>query len=108
MWYIFLDYYSGDVGGVCSNENEVIRSEEECSNAVSKLDFEVSRTDYWRGSRNHDIPSGCSIRDPKLGRTDEKQLHMESSETGVGTGRSDLIPICKLGSYIGSLFISMI
>ena len=107
MWYIFLDYYSGDVGGVCSNENEVIRSVKECSNAVSKLDFEVSVTNYWFGSRP-DIPSGCSIRDPKSGIPGKKP-HMNLKEAiGVGTGRWDLIPICKLGSFIGTSFILII
>ena len=105
MLYIFIDYYSGDLGGVCNNENEVIRSIEECSKAISKLDFEVSElsiSDFWRGHRS-DIPSGCSIRDRG------KKPHMNFKEAmGVGTGRRDLIPICKLGSYIGRSFIFII
>ena len=73
-------------GGVCKNENDVIRTKEECSEALSKLGYTFKKR-YWEGSRPN-IPSGCSLRTPS------KRPHL-NDKPGVGRGRKDQIPICK-------------
>lgn len=87
--YIFIpEYYSGQVGGVCNIESDVIRSKQECMNILEKLSNKPSGN-FWTGHQG-DIPSGCSIRNGG-----DMKPHLEYSTTGVGNGRSDLIPICK-------------
>ena len=98
IWYIFLDYYSGEVGGVCNNENDVIREKAECTKALLELDFKTSGN-YWTTS-GWAIPSGCSIRNGG-----DKKPHFLKSDPGVGTGRNDLIPLCKNVANIGISFI---
>ena len=96
-----VDYYSGDAGGICNNEDDIIRLKEECSKALSELDFDVSE-DYWTSSDANFanmIPSGCSIRDGG-----NKRPHLLSA-AGVGTGKNDLIPICKRNLDSGTTFI---
>ena len=73
-------------GGVCKNENDVIRTKEECSEALSKLGYTFKKR-YWEGSKRR-IPSGCSLR------TRNKRPHL-NHKPGVGRGRNDQIPICK-------------
>ena len=95
---MFVEYYSGGVGRVCNNG--IIRSKEECSKALSELGFDVG--DYWTSSAPNyanSIPSGCSIRDGG-----DKKPHFLFAG-GVGTGRNDLIPICKRDSDTGTTFI---
>ena len=98
---MFIEYYSGDIGGVCNHDNDIIRSKHECSKALSELNFNVSGK-FWRGS-GAPMPSGCSMRSGG-----DKRPHLLISATGVGTGRNDLIPICKSGLDTGtiSIFIS--
>ena len=98
---MFVEFYARGAGGVCNNEDDIIRSKEECSKALSDLDFDVSG-DYWTGSDANTakkIPSGCSIR-----KGGDKKPHLLSA-AGVGTGRNDLIPICKRNSDTGNTFI---
>jgi len=88
---IIADYYSKDAGGVCNCEEEVIRSFEECFKALSKLGFEINRDYAWLAPYIYGIPSGCSIRNGG-----DKLVHFLKSAPGVGGGRNDLIPICKI------------
>jgi len=87
------DYYSGDVGEVCNNEKGVIRVKTECTKALLELGFKASGS-YWTSS-GWAIPSGCSIRDGG-----DRKPHFLKSAPGVGTGRNDLIPVCKNVSKI--------
>ena len=74
-------------GGICNDENEVIRSQVQCTDALQKLGYQPL-SKYWIGEYSS-IPSGCSVRsDGSYGP------HFEKSLTGVGSGRNDLIPIC--------------
>ena len=84
-----VEYYSGVGGELCKEESHVIRSREECTNALQKLGIPFSTENYWTGS-SKDIPSGCSIQDG-IGRTP----HFETNSTGMGKGRNDQAPICK-------------
>ena len=62
--YMFVDFYARGAGRVCDNEDDIIRSKEDCSRALSDLDFDVSGN-YWTDSGANmakKIPSGCSIR----------------------------------------------
>ena len=81
-----LEYYNVTTGGVCKNENDVIRTKEECSEALSKLGYTFKKR-YWEGSKRR-IPSGCSLR------TSTKRPHLNDIP-GLGRGRKDQIPICK-------------
>jgi len=89
------DYYSKDAGGVCNSEDEVIRSEMECSTALSKLGFKPTGK-YWMDLRrmpyplDASIPTGCSIRNGG-----DRMPHLVKWVRSVGSGRIDLIPICK-------------
>ena len=74
-------------GGVCNNENDVIRTKDECTKALSKLEYKF-RKRYWEGSKRR-IPSGCSVRTNK-----NKRPHL-NDKPGLGRGRKDLVPICK-------------
>ena len=74
-------------GGVCKNENDVIRTKKECTKALSELGYTFKKR-YWEGSKRR-IPSGCSLRTNK-----NKRPHM-NDKPGVGRGRKDQIPICK-------------
>ena len=79
----------GKVGGVCKYEYEVIRSQPECTKAL-EITGQPSSGVYWTGVRNS-LPAGCSVREGG-----DLKPHFETSSTGVGRGRSDLIPICKI------------
>jgi len=87
FWGSFSEFYNGVAGGVCNNEGDVIRSEEECTEALAELGYQSAKKEYWEGSKKN-IPSGCSIRSlnnrPYL-----------NTKPGVGRGRDDQIPICK-------------
>ena len=86
-----LDYYKANAGQLCDNENDVVRSHDECTTALKSLRYQISN--FWTGTSNHyhnHIPVGCSIRE-----SGDNQPHFLQSSTGLGTGRSDLIPICK-------------
>ena len=84
---LILEFYSGVQGGLCNDATEVIRSQVQCIDALQKLGYRPLSV-WWIGELSS-IPSGCSVR--INGRIDP---HFEESSTGVGTGRSDLIPIC--------------
>lgn len=79
-------YYMGDKGEVCDSEFDVIRSREECQQALTSL----GKPDRisWSGNYSTHIPAGCSIREPNHG-------HFEKSAHGLGKGRGDLAPVCK-------------
>jgi len=86
-------YYAGEKGEVCKHISEVIRSEAQCKNALQHLGYE-NLPSFWTGEY-HEIPSGCSIRNEG-----DSQPHFETSTTGVGMGREDLIPICSKSKEI--------
>jgi len=81
-------YYDRPAGSVCDDESHVIRSEEECTDALKELYYPTT-VSYWTGQASS-IPSGCSIRDGG-----DNVPHLETSSSGKGNGRKDLIPICK-------------
>ena len=91
-----LEYYAGEANGICKEESNVIRDETECINAIQKLGFRPL-ADSWTGSYNA-IPSGCSIR------TSDKTPHIETTPTGRGQGRNDLIPICLVPLETGEIY----
>ena len=88
MHVIFIAYYDRPAGSVCDDESHVIRSEEECTDALKELYYPTT-VSYWTGQASS-IPSGCSIRDGG-----DNVPHLETSSSGKGNGRKDLIPICK-------------
>ena len=83
-----LEFYAGAEGGLCNEASEVIRSQEQCTDALQKLGYHPL-SDWWTGVYSSSIPSGCSVR--SNGSYDP---HFEESSSGVGSGRLDLIPIC--------------
>ena len=97
MSILFIDYYDGGAGGVCDDESHVIRSVEECTNALQILGYKVTKS-FYQGPDNS-IPSGCSIRNPG-----DQKPHMKASHPGLGKGRSDLTPICK-GTHVAGRFL---
>ena len=68
------------------NEKDVIRTEKECTAALTQLGYQF-KSKYWKKSARN-IPSGCSIR------TLNNKPYMNSNP-GLGRGRRDQIPICK-------------
>ena len=84
--------YLGRPGEVCKSTKEVIRSQAECRNAIAQ--FWLSSGILWTGPSDS-IPSGCSRRNGG-----DNRPHFETSTTGVGRGRDDLIPICKKSKYL--------
>ena len=88
MHVIFIAYYDRPAGSVCDDESHVIRSEEECTDALKELNYPTT-VSYWTGYYSS-VPSGCSIRNGG-----DNMPHFEKSSSGKGNGRSDLIPICK-------------
>ena len=85
------EYYDGVPTGICNDLNHVIRSKAECKKALQKLGYPSEIN--WTGQHNQ-IPRGCSITKDGL------QPHFETSLTGLGVGREDLIPICKNVSWM--------
>jgi len=81
------DYYAGNAGQVCDNENDVIRSQDECTTALKSLGYQTSK--FWTGTFEW-IPAGCSIE-----KSRKMKPHFEQSSTGLGKGTNVLIPICK-------------
>lgn len=90
----FLEYYAGLLGGVCNDESHVIRTQEECTKAIQILGYQ-SNEPYWTGMTGS-IPSGCSVR-----TTRNNSPHLELSPAGLGNGRFDQLPICRIptGDY---------
>ena len=78
-------------GGVCNNEKDVIRSEKECTKALTNLGYTFKKR-YWAGTKRR-LPSGCSLR------TRNNRPHL-NNKPGVGRGRNDQIPICKAGKVM--------
>ena len=76
------------VGGICNDESHVIRTQAECNTALKEVSYESSGY-YWNGNTNGWIPSGCSVRNGG-----DYRPHLDTN-TGLGNGRCDLIPICK-------------
>ena len=72
----------------------MIRSQTECTNALQKLGYQSSGN-YWTGALDWEIPSGCSIRN-------SVDPHLETSPTGLGTGRYDLVPVCTMPLTTGN------
>ena len=93
---ILSQYYAGDEGGVCVDDESVIRSTAECTMALKELGYHSTKIN-WTGTW-HLIPSGCSIKIDPMGP------HFEISPTGVGIGREDLTPICKNSSISGNFY----
>ena len=97
---MFLVYYHGTSGGVCNYENNVIRSEGECMNAIWQLSMSPQGS-IWKGI-NWRMPAGCSIRNGG-----DRRPHLDytlDTPKGVGFGRENLIPICKTYSNISEYF----
>ena len=90
--FLLLDYYLGKPGEVCKSAKEVIRSQAECTNAIGQL--WPTSVSFWTGPADF-IPSGCSRRNGG-----DNQPHFETSPTGVGRGRHDMIPVCKKRKYL--------
>ena len=90
---ILSEYYAGEEGGVCVDDESVIRSTTECTMALKELRYQSTKIN-WTGTF-HQIPTGCSIT------IDLMRPHFEISPTGVGMGRQDLTPICKNLSMTG-------
>ena len=74
--------------------------------ALSKLGFDVSGG-YYDGisprclsSGYYALPAGCSIRNGG-----DNLIHFVPCRWDVGTGRNDLIPICKGNLDTGTTFI---
>ena len=82
----FLEYYSGSAEEVCNHEKDIIRTEKECTAALKQLGYQF-KGEYWKKSARN-IPSGCSIR------TLNNKAYMNTN-SGLGRGRRDQIPICK-------------
>ena len=87
MYFDFTEFYAGPKGGLCNQESHVIRTQEECATALEKLGY-MSLNAFWIGSTDS-IPAGCSIH------VEGRNPHFETSQTGLGNGRSDLTPICR-------------
>ena len=89
--YLIKEYYNGVASGVCNDVSHVIRFKAECKKALQKLGYpsEINWTGNTMNWQHKRIPSGCSIT------KDDLQPHFETSTTGLGVGREDLIPICK-------------
>jgi len=81
------DYYAGNAGQVCDDENDVIRSQAECTVALESLGYQISK--FWTGTFAW-IPAGCSFE-----KSGKMKPHFEQSSTGLGKGANVLIPICK-------------
>ena len=100
-----LEYYAGEVGGVCNQESHVIRTMSECRTAKRKFGFtNVDNVGEW-SDKSESIPSGCSIRNGG-----NFKLHFETSPTGLGVGRYDLLPLCAkniFGGIMNSKIISI-
>ena len=92
-----LDYYDRPAGFVCCDASHVIRTKSECTSALKSLGYQANFNNYWSAKSSGDIPFGCSIREigTKYGKSEDRRPHLETSPYGVGTGREDLIPICK-------------
>ena len=96
MHVIFIVYYDRPAGSLCDDANHVIRCTEECTEALKDLGYPTTAS-FWSGDFSF-IPSGCSIRDGG-----DNKPHMEKASSGIGNGRSDLIPICKERTSSGKL-----
>ena len=101
-------------GQVCRHEDDVIRSGFECKTSIEKLGYLI-KGHWWLYYRNNgSMPSGCSIviqnrMDNRPGIRKIVTPYFEESPSGLGTGRKDLIPICKrtvkFGSYSFYLYL---
>ena len=90
---MFSEYYDGELGGLCNDESHVIRTQSECTIALQQLGYQ-STGNYWSDTKST-IPSGCSIK------TSSNEPHLETSPTGLGKGRNDLVPICIIPGNTG-------
>ena len=95
-----FELYAGVRGGLCNDANEVIRSKEQCTDALEKLGYQPL-SGWWTGFYSSAIPSGCSVRSEA-----SNNPHFEESPTGLGTGRGDLIPICIRPHELSGNFLS--
>jgi len=78
---------TGKIGGTCPS-GLVIRRKDECDFALKNLGISMN-TRWWAGTSSAHIPSGCTIRNGG-----DRMPHFNQN-SGVGIGRSDLIPICQ-------------
>ena len=78
-------------GTVCSYEDDVIASKDECKTLIERLGYIISGN-WTIAVDNGSLPSGCSVA---LQNGNSVSPYFEESATGLGTGRGDLTPICK-------------
>ena len=68
----------------------------ECRTAKQKFGYKnVDNVGEW-SDKSESIPSGCSIRNGG-----NFKLHFETSPTGLGVGRYDLLPLCAKNIFGG-------
>ena len=84
---MFLDYYSGQQGGLCNDENDVIRSVSDCEEALKELGY--SSLNKFFITSTDPIPAGCSIH------VAGSNPHFLETTSGLGKRRQDLTPVCK-------------
>lgn len=90
-------------GAVCNDERDVIRSQSECKTALEKLGYS-QLSNWWKGVFNK-IPSGCSIGINGNPNALTHYPQFETSAAGLGTGRGDLTPVCKMSPTFGNYSI---
>jgi len=83
-----VEFQLGGTSTVCETEAQVVRTQSECELALRSLDWSTA-SPFWTGTHAN-IPAGCSVRDGR-----DKQPHLNGAP-GLGRGRRDLRPICKL------------
>ena len=95
--FLFLDYYSGQQGGLCNDESDVIRSVSDCEEALKELGYSPLKN-FWITSTDP-IPAGCSIH------VAHSNPHFLENTSGLGKRRQDLTPVCKEnGNTINGMF----
>lgn len=95
-----MGYYMGELGAQCDSEEQVVRTPEECTEALKELGR--ARTDIVYQGWNNGIPAGCSYR-PDASHCSNpycqsypNQPHFNTDLKFASTaGRSDLYPICR-------------
>ena len=84
---------AGSKGGLCSSEDALIHSKEECERALNSLG--ITFTDDWWGitqAAYNQVPGGCSITQREGEGIKKPYIN---KLTTLGKARSDITPICK-------------
>ena len=76
----------------------MIRTMSECRNARRKLGYTNVNNGLEWSDQSDIIPSGCSIRNGG-----NFMLHFETTTTGLGVGRYDLLPLCAKNIFGGMM-----